>query len=221
MNRRGAMILLVLAMSLALLTACASQGEPAVPASPPTQENDVALGAPPPTIAPTPIPTEVVEPAPADTETDDAPTAETPAPITRGMLAPDFTLLDLDGNPRTLSAFRGQVVMLNFWASWCGFCRSEIPHMNTVYTELADEGFEILAVSLGEDPDHLREFAAEYEMEFPILADVDGETVPLYWVRSVPTSFFIDRDGRIQDAYGGAIAEDTLRTMVRALLDGS
>ena len=202
-NLRVWFLLIVLLLMVGIMAACAA------PATPP----------PAPTVAiPTDIPqeaepeAEVPTVAPEDVAPESEPTTE--------IMAPDFTLTDLDGTMRSLSEFQGQVVMLNFWASWCGFCRSEIPHMNTVYADLADEGFEIVAVSLGEEPDHLRQFAAENEMEFPILADVDGITVPIYGIQSVPTSFFLDREGRLREAYGGAIDEETLRTIVESLLDG-
>jgi thiol-disulfide isomerase/thioredoxin len=178
---------------------------------------------------PTVAPTNTTEPlgpaAPAEASpTPTRATAPTPVPapvqaITKGMVAPDLTVADLQGVPRSLSDYRGQIVMLNFWASWCGYCRSEIPHMNTVYDELRDQGFEIVAVNMGEDPEHLRQFAAEYQMEFPILADVEGVTVPVYQIRSIPTSYFLDREGVVQVLYGGAIPEETLRTIVKSLLD--
>jgi thiol-disulfide isomerase/thioredoxin len=170
------------------------------------------------TVVPTAAP-EVLGPAePTPVPAEPAAPSQNLEPIVQGTQAPDFTLVDLDGVERSLSDYRGQVVMLNFWASWCGFCRSEIPHMNTVYTELADQGFEIVAVNLGEDPDHLRTFAVEYEMEFPILTDVEGETVPLYMIRSIPASYFLDAEGVVQVIYGGAIPEETLRTIVQSLL---
>ena len=174
-----------------------------------------AMGQPP-AVAPTATPEPL---GPAEPTPTPAPAPQGPEPIVKGMEAPDFTLVDLDGVEHSLSDFRGQVVMLNFWASWCGFCRAEIPDMNVVYDELADQGFEIVAVNLGEDPDHLRSFAAEYEIEFPVLTDVDGVTVPLYSVRSIPTSYFLDAEGVVQVIYGGAIPEDTLRSIVQSMLE--
>jgi peroxiredoxin len=199
-------IVCVLLLAAVVLSACTTSADPtATLVAEPT--NTVATPGP-------------QAPPATDTPTTAPPTAAPQAaqPVTKGMEAPGFSLQDLDGNPRSLSDFRGKVVMLNFWASWCGFCRSEIPHMNTVYAEYADQGFEIVAVSLGEDPEHLRQFAAENNMAFPILPDVEGITVPLYLIQSIPASYFLNAEGVVQAVYGGAIQEETLRTIVKTLL---
>ena len=201
MQRISWVILSMLLFAMVILAGCATGQPPA--AAPPVTPESYGPAEPP--------------AAPEEADTPTAPSQN--EPIVKGMEAPDFTLVDLDGVERSLTDYRGQVVMLNFWASWCGFCRAEIPDMNAVYADLADQGFEIVAVNLGEDPDHLRQFAAEYEIEFPVLTDVDGLTVPLYMIRSIPTSYFLDHDGVVQVIYGGAIPEDTLRSIVQSLLE--
>jgi peroxiredoxin len=150
--------------------------------------------------------------------------APTAAPVTAvaeiavGAVAPDFTLSDLTGAQRSLSAYRGKVVMLNFWASWCGHCQSEIPALKAVYKDYSDKGFEIVAVSVGEEPAGLATFVQQNEMAFTVLADPQTSMVPLYQLRSVPTSYFLDQQGVVQQVYNGAIEEETLRGIVDQLL---
>lgn len=140
------------------------------------------------------------------------------AQVAVGAVAPDFTLSDLDGAQRSLSSYRGKVVMLNFWASWCGHCQSEIPALKAVYEDYRDKGFEIVAVSVGEDPAGLKTFVQQNEMVFPVLSDPQTSIVPLYQLRSVPTSYFLDTQGVVQQVYSGAIEEDTLRGIVDQML---
>jgi len=150
--------------------------------------------------------------------------ATTPAPTAQppevGMSAPELTLMGLDGTPHALSDYRGKVVMLNFWASWCGHCRSEIPALESVYEEYRDRGFEIVAVSVGEDPAELKAFVEENGMTFVVLADTQGAAMAPYQLQSVPTSYFLDAEGVIRQVYHGAIPEDILRGIVQELLEG-
>lgn len=199
-------VLLVAALSLG---ACSSETVPTASAAVVANPGDVISEAAPATDTPA---------VPSPTDTSPAAAPQPGQPIVKGMIAPDFTVQDLDGNLHALSDHRSKVVMLNFWSSGCGFCRSEIPHMNAVYAEYADQGFEILAVNLGEDPERLREFVAENEIEFLVLADTEGVTVPLYQIQSIPASYFLDERGVVQAIYVGAIQEETLRTIVKTLL---
>ncbi len=206
MARKTFTIICALLLTTAILAACTSGAEPALAPTAPEPTNTPEVTA------------EQATPSEEPTAAEPAAAPQAVQPITKGMVAPDFTLQDLEGNPRSLSEFRGKVVMLNFWASWCGFCQSEIPHMNTVYAEYADQGFEIVAVSLNEDPEHLREFAAENGMEFVILADTEGVVMVPYQIQSIPVSYFLDGEGVVQAIYSGAIQEETLRTVVKTLL---
>jgi peroxiredoxin len=201
-------LLCALLLVAVVLSACSSQA-PTAPAMATATSADAA----------TPQAAQATEtPGSLPTATEPAAAPPPGQPITKGMVAPDFTVQDLEGNLHSLSDHRSKVVMLNFWSTTCGFCRSEIPHMNTVYAEYADQGFEILAVSLGEDPEYLGQFADENDMEFLVLADVEGVTVPLYAIQSIPASYFLDEQGVVQAIYVGAIQEETLRTIVKTLL---
>lgn len=109
----------------------------------------------------------------------------------------DFQLEDLYGTTRSLSSFQGKVVFLNFWATWCGPCRSEMPSMQKLYDELKDEGLEIVAVDLQEGKDQVKRFVDNGKLTFPVLLDKDGQTGAVYGARSIPTTYLIDRKGSI------------------------
>jgi peroxiredoxin len=143
-----------------------------------------------------------------------------PAPA-ENFLAPDFSLTTLDGETVSLADFRGKVVLLNFWASWCPPCRSEMPAMERVYQDYANQGFVILAVNATQQdsPDAARQFVNEKGLTFPILLDTSGTVSALYRTRSLPTSFFIGADGIIDEVViGGPMSEALLRTRVETLL---
>ena len=116
-----------------------------------------------------------------------------------GKLAPDFTLKGLDGQEVTLSSLRGKAVLLNFWASWCGPCRIEMPFFQEIYEKWTGGQLVLLAVNLQEDPGEVREFVESAGYSFPVLL-TSGNEVPLsYNVRNIPATFFIDADGVIRD----------------------
>ena len=142
-----------------------------------------------------------------------------PAPQ-KGFLAPDFTLETLDGESVTLSDLRGKAVLLNFWATWCPPCRAEMPAFQEAYNDYEDKDFVILAVNatLQDNPDDIAAFIAEYGLSFPIVLDVEGEANRLYQIQSLPTSFFIDKEGVISEVViGGPIAEALIRARIEEL----
>ncbi|MBN2655532.1 MAG: TlpA family protein disulfide reductase [Spirochaetales bacterium] len=109
----------------------------------------------------------------------------------------DFELMNLKGGLEALSDYRGKVVFLNFWATWCGPCQSEMPAMENVYNELKDDGLVILAVDLAEDKDTVQAFIDERNLTFPVLLDTSGQIGAIYEARSIPTTYLIDREGSI------------------------
>jgi peroxiredoxin len=111
--------------------------------------------------------------------------------------APDFTLTDIEGTVHTLSSYRGRVVLVNFWATWCPPCREEMPAMQRAWEKLQDQNVALLAIDVGEDEDTIFEFTANYPVEFPLLMDLDSSVVQDWPVRGLPTTFIIDRRGRI------------------------
>jgi len=141
-----------------------------------------------------------------------------------GFKAPDFTLGTLDGGQVRLSDLRGQAVLLNLWASWCGPCRAEMPAMQRVYEEYRDDGFVVLAVN-ATNQDRISAAAAfvdELGLTYPIGLDLDGAVSRLYGLQALPSSFFIDWDGVIREVIiGGPMAEALLRIRAEQLLEGA
>jgi len=140
-----------------------------------------------------------------------------------GDPAPEFRLWDMDGNDVALSGQRGKVILLNFWATWCGPCRVEMPSMELLYREFSRQDFEILAVST--DPQGVavtRPFRDSIGLSFPILHDSDFRVGVTYGARTLPMTFLIDRQGiithRIFGArnWGGPEAKEMIRDLVRA-----
>ena len=122
-----------------------------------------------------------------------------------GFLAPHFSLQDLGGTQISLSDFRGKVVLLNFWATWCAPCRMEIPSLDRLYQLRKDREFEILAVSVDRTSlSKVASFVANYQMSFPVLADQRGEVGQRYRTRAIPTSFLLDKKGVIRWKVPGA-----------------
>ncbi len=112
--------------------------------------------------------------------------------------APGFALPDLDGKMVSLADFKGKVVLLNIWATWCPPCVAEMPSMETLYQELKEEDFEIIAVSIDESgSDVVAPFMKKHKLSFPALTDTQGTTKNIYQTTGVPESFIIDKDGII------------------------
>ncbi len=118
-------------------------------------------------------------------------------PLKEGTKLVDFELKDLSGKYVSLSDFKGKVVFLNFWATWCGPCRIEMPSMQEVYTLLKHRGFEIVAVNLQESEKTVQKFVDELGLTFTILLDSNGRVGSMYGARSIPTTYIIDREGNV------------------------
>ncbi len=125
------------------------------------------------------------------------------------FMAPDFTLFDINGVEYTLSKLKGKVVLINFWATWCGPCRMEIPEFNELYEKYKDAGFEILGVSISDSPNQLIQFMKSFQVDYPVLHgskfDISKITQMYGGISSVPTSFIIGKNGSIIRLYPGAI----------------
>jgi len=143
-----------------------------------------------------------------------------PAPVA-GAPAPDFTLKSLDDEMVTLSQFRGQPVLINFWATWCPPCRLEMPDLVKAYEAHQPEGFVLLGVNLTfQDslPD-VQAFVDEFGMTFPVLLDEAGEvTENLYRLRGLPLSVFVNREGVIARLHIGALTASQIETYVGEIL---
>jgi peroxiredoxin len=114
-----------------------------------------------------------------------------------GMEAPDFTLSDPSGKPVHLRDLRGKVVVVDFWATWCSPCRALMPHIQKMHEQLASKGLMILGLDVGEDAATVAKFAKEQSYTFRLLLDGEPEVTSRYFVQAYPTTFVIDRAGRI------------------------
>lgn len=138
------------------------------------------------------------------------------------LQAPTFQLKDMDGESHSLESYRGKVLMLNFWATWCPPCRREIPSMESLYQAFKDEAFAILAINEWETEDHVFAFMGQLPVEpsFPILFDSDSEVAQSFGVKGLPTTLLVDRDGKIvYRAVGGRdFNHPEVKKIIRALL---
>lgn len=128
----------------------------------------------------------------------------------KGDLAPDFTLDSLDDESISLSQFRGQTVLINFWAVWCAFCRVEMPDIQQVYEAYKDRELAVLGINVGEDAQSIEPFVESAGVTFPILLDRDGEVMQTYRMRGLPSTILIDPDGVIQTIHIGMVDQEKL-----------
>lgn len=136
-----------------------------------------------------------------------------------GSPAPTFQLTSLEGTERSLKDYRGKVVLLNFWATWCKPCTKEMPAMQTVYDRLKVKGFEVVAINELEDVQKVREHIQEHQHTFEVLLDPDNEVANMYGVVGLPVSVFIDQNGKVQKVVkGGLLTETSIVETVHPLL---
>ena len=134
---------------------------------------------------------------------------------TVGMQAEDFRLTDLAGKEQSLSQYRGKIVLLNFWATWCKPCTTEMPAMQAMYDKLRDKGFVVIAVNELEDDARVREHIKQYGHTFPVLMDRDNKVANQFGVFGLPVSVFIDQEGRVQEYLkGGLLTEQKIEEIV-------
>ena len=149
-----------------------------------------------------------------------------------GARAPGFELITMDGDSMSLGQFEGEVVLLNFWATWCPPCVHEMPSMERLYQDLRAQGFVVLGVTVDVDPGEpdaqgrsqgiVREYVERLGVTFPILLDPEGSVEGVYNVSGLPTTYVIGRDGRIEGRIVGAREWDSeeYRARIQDLLDG-
>ena len=125
-------------------------------------------------------------------------------------IAPDFTMLDMDGNEVTLASFFGKPIVLNFWASWCGPCKMEMPDIQKFYEEYGED-IHFLLVSVDDSLDTAKAFIAENGYTFPVYFDASSMGAYTYGASSIPLTFFIDAEGNLTAYYMGAMSEGILQ----------
>lgn len=135
--------------------------------------------------------------------------------------APEFSLATPDGKTIRLAHLRGQVVFLNFWATWCPPCRVEMPSMEQLHREFKDQGLAVLAVDIRESPTQVARFMKEFRLSFPALLDTDGEVASRYRVQGIPATALIDHSGRIVGAVVGPRkwSSPEAKALIRSLLN--
>lgn len=127
--------------------------------------------------------------------------------VQKGRVAPNFEVVDLNGNPFKLSDLKGKPVLLNFWATWCPPCKSELPEFERFFEEYGKQ-VHIVAINLTlseESKDAVKEFVKKQGLTFPIYLDVEGSVVETYLVRYIPTSYFLDKNLVVKDIHIGPL----------------
>lgn len=134
--------------------------------------------------------------------------------------APGFALKARSGDTVTLGDLKGQVVMINFWATWCGPCRQEMPHLEALYERYQSLGFTLLGINVEQDPKGADKWLKETPVSFPVLFDPDNAVTKLYDVVAMPSTVIIDRQGKVRFIHHGYKPgyEDAYQTQVRTLL---
>jgi peroxiredoxin len=138
------------------------------------------------------------------------------------VVAPDFSLRDLDGNVRPLESFRGRVVLLSFWATWCTPCRTEMPMLEALFQSYKDHDFEVVAVASDvQGVEVVQPFVTQLHLSFTTLLDSTGQVTRLYGVTSLPTTYLLDREGRLVTVVIGNHdwANANARALIMSLFD--
>ncbi len=137
-----------------------------------------------------------------------------------GQVAPDFALKSSSGENLRLSEYRGDVVMINFWATWCGPCRQEMPLLDELYTRYERVGFSLLGVNIDDDSRRAMQMIEDLGVSFPVLFDARKEVSELYEVEAMPVTVLIDREGNVRHVHHGYKPgyEDKYLDQVRSLL---
>lgn len=136
-----------------------------------------------------------------------------------GDQAPDFQLMKMDGSGEkvTLSDLEGKGVMINFWATYCGPCKEEMPYMESLYKKYKNKGIEILAVSVDSTDLVVNRFVDDYGLSFPIMRDRNSQVMELYDVTDLPTSYFVSPEGEVIHKVSGALTLDKLEGYFQAI----
>lgn len=135
-----------------------------------------------------------------------------------GTTAEDFRLVDLEGKSQSLSQYRGKVVLVNFWATWCKPCTTEMPAMQTTYDKLREKGFVVLAINELEDDAKVRDHIKQHGHTFPVLMDRDNKVANQFGVFGLPVSVFIDEKGVVQEYIkGGLLTEQLILDVVEKI----
>jgi peroxiredoxin len=139
--------------------------------------------------------------------------------LSKPIAAPNFMLMDMEGEKHQLSDYKGKTVIVNFWATWCPPCRAEMPSMERAWQKIKDQGIAMLAINVGEDEDTIFTFLGDYPANFTVLLDQNSKVSELWPLRGLPTTFIVDPKGKIiYRAIGGREwDDDKLLNMIKQL----
>ena len=210
-----------------------AQVAPSVPSAPPTGITPLSL---PPTWTPTttltPVATQTLFPTSTPLATSTVlvlptntilPTSVIPKPkvgVVQGASAPDFKLTNVNTDKKVkLSDYEGKAVIIFFWATWCQYCKMEMPEIQKIYQAYKDQGLVVLAVDVGENASLARKYGEAHSLTFPILNDAGNDLSSQYRVTAFPTHFFVNPSGVISSVNVGSMGYLGLNTMVRAMLN--
>lgn len=138
--------------------------------------------------------------------------------IQAGDAAPDFSLVDMNGEEHQLSEYKGQGVFLNFWGTWCKPCEREFPLMDKQYQEVKDQGLQILAVNIGESDFAVQKFIDRKGLTFPVLIDKNKSVMETYNINPLPTTFLINPEGKIEKIITGEMSEENIKQYMEQIM---
>lgn len=138
-------------------------------------------------------------------------TAEDVSVLKAGDKAPDFSLVDLEGNTHKLSDYKGQGVFLNFWGTWCKPCAKEMPAMDRQYEQFKDQGVQVLAVNIAQSEFEVQNFADQYNLSFPVVIDKTKSVMTAYNIIPLPTTVLVNPEGEIERVVTGEMTEQDIK----------
>ena len=139
-------------------------------------------------------------------------------PLKVNFAAPELSLQNLDGEAEALTDYRGQVILVNNWATWCPPCKAEMPTLVAYHNDHMVDGFSVIAVEAGEPLDMVAQFADSYQMSFPVWLDPNGASLRAFGNGTLPNSYVIDRSGTVRYAWTGEINKEMLEKYVTPLI---
>lgn len=148
-----------------------------------------------------------------------SPVSDSVVPVSVKFNAPDISLVDLKGQNTSLSTYRGKVVLLNNWATWCPPCKAEMPTLQAFYDAHKAENFELIGVEAGEPANEVSQFVEQYRLTFPVWLDPDNKSLDAFHNQALPNSYVIDKTGVVRLAWSGAISREMLEKYIDPLLE--
>jgi peroxiredoxin len=135
------------------------------------------------------------------------------------MYAPDFELMDLDGNMVKLSDLKCKNLIINFWATWCPYCIQEMPDLQKLHDKYKDDNFTVIAINVREKGSKAKEYLEENNIEIPVLLDIEGTASSVYGANSIPLSVAVNKDGIIVTGRLGMMTYDQMESMYQSILE--